>query len=293
MKAINIITPTIPKNPTKHLIFVQHGMFGSSYFFDNFKQKIESAIKNSTVILPKENNFLYSTFGTEICGDKLVKSVYSALDQYPNAETISFIGHSYGGILSRHVIGVLQKDGVFEKIKPLAYISISTPHAKVITNKSIVKFGLTNLAGKTGKELIGDCQTLELLSKKGSDYMVGLEKFKLKLLYGNLFNDDVIAETACLYNLNCKQELLEIVPNRLYLVHEQKYDNPKLDILINDPFADIRQINWIKKVANLSEYSNSHITIVGRHTFVPFLTIKSSEASIVIMDIICEISRVC
>lgn len=310
----------------KHLIFVQHGMFGMSYFFDNFKKKIELAINDSIVILPKDNNFLNSLFGTQICGDKLVKIVYNTLEQYPEAETISFIGHSFGGILGRYVIGILERDGIFETIKPLAYISISTPHIGVVTNKSIVKFGLKHVTGITGKELIGNLPMLETLSKKDSDYFKGLEKFKLKLLYGNLFNDDVIAKSACLYTNNHVQNLIEIVPKRLYLICESdnKSEN-KSDLLnmanisnisnianisvddfigqyadhhqiidTNDdcPFSDIKKLNWIRKVADFSEYLNSHITIVGRHTFIPFLQIHSSEASIVILDIICELTKV-
>jgi hypothetical protein len=266
-------------------------MLGVSYFFDNFKTKIENTITDSIVILPEENNFLYSTLGTQVCGDKLVKSVYTTLKVYQNAETISFIGHSFGGILTRYVIGVLQRDGFFEKIKPLLYASISTPHAGVITDKSIIKFCLKHITGITGKELICELSTLEMLSQKNSDYLLGLEKFTLKLLYGNLFNDDVIAQTACLYNLDCSQELLEIVPKRLFLIVEHTNASNNAIIITNDPFIEIKKMDWIRKVADFSEYLNSHTTIVGRHTFIPFFKIQSSEASIVIHDIICEMSK--
>lgn len=281
----------------KHLIFVQHGMFGTSYFFDNFKKKLEAAFIGSHVSLPHKNNFIYSTLGTKVCGDKLVAVVEDELLKHPDASTISFIGHSFGGIMSRYAIGILESRNIFDQIKPLAYVSISTPHAGVITNKSIIKFGLHNCTGTTGQELIREVPVLEELSKPNSVFVKGLEKFPLKLLYGNLHNDDVTAPTACLYNTQCTRELIEVVPKRLFIVreHDDVHDDvfnreTKFDNNL-DPFEHIKKMNWTRKVADLSEYSNSHITIVGRHTYIPFLKIKSEEASVVLMDIILEMTR--
>lgn len=276
----------------KHLFVVQHGMFGNSYFFNNFKKKLENAFHGSIVMLPDKNNFLYSTFGTQICGNKLLESIEETLQKHPDCISISFIGHSFGGIISRYTIGKLYEKKFFETIKPLAYISISTPHAKVIGHHSLANFILNNCAGLTGKELFGSTPMLEHLSDVNSSYFKGLELFPIKILYGNLFNDDVKCESACLYynDTTIKEEnLVELITNRLYLVNYQKLEiyNEKE----YDPLVHLKNLDWKRKVVNLSEYINSHITIVGRHTFVPFLKIKSEEASIVLLDIIHEISH--
>lgn len=276
----------------KHLIFVQHGLFGMSYFFDNFKQTLENSIADSVVILPHQNNSVYSMFGTVTCGTKLAIFIESTLKQYPNAETISFVGHSFGGIINRYAIGMLEIMGIFDKVKPLAYISISTPHMGVTTNSSAMKFALKHFIGETGKDLIMNTNVLKEISDPNSNFMIGLSKFKLKLLYGNLFNDTVIYETACLCEKidGSNVSLTEIVPKRLYLLNESTIKSNINSDLIGE-FSDLKKLDWIKKVADLSEYFNSHITIVGRHTFIPFLTVKKDEGKIVVDDIANEIVR--
>ena len=267
----------------RHLIFVQHGMFGTSHFFDNFKQKLESAFTDSIVILPNKNNFLKSLGGTQTCGDNLVKSVEEALAKYPDTTDISFIGHSFGGILSRYAIGVLESKNIFDKVKPLAYVSISTPHTGVVTDSKIIEVCLKYCTGETGKDLI-DRTTLKTMSEPNSSYMIGLNKFKLKLLYGNLHNDTVVAQTACLCENEDLNNLIEIFPERLYAIGKQSNSDE------SDEFSHIKNVDWKRKVINLSDYMDSHIAIVGRHTYLPFMKIKNDEAKIVIHDIILEIA---
>lgn len=281
---------------SKHLIFVQHGLFGCSYFFDGFKQRIENSVQNSTVILPSINNFLLSTFGMKTCGIKLVKVVEESILQYPDATTISFISHSFGGILTRYVIGLLHERGIFDKIKPFAFVAISSPHLGVITDSTIIQLGLKHFTGKTGKDLMIDSSSLKEISCAGSKYIVALDDFKVKLLYGNLYNDTVSCESACICEDVSRRNLTELVPKRLFLINEtnlryhEENDND-CNPLTKDCYLALKKINWIKKVIDLSEYYNSHITIVGRHTFIPFLEVGKSEGYMIVDDIIKEMNK--
>ena len=285
----------------RHLIFVQHGMFGFSYFFDNFKKTMESTIKDSIVFLPSANNFVLSTMGTKRCGTNLANYIENKIKLYPEAETVSYIGHSFGGVLGRYAIGLLHERDpqIFDKIKPLAFVTISTPHLGVTTNESHVKWALKYFTGPTGKELILKDSASDLndpilyeISEKDSSYMIALDKFKVKMLYGNLYNDTVSYESACMCTTlpldatNIKDYLIEVVPERLFVIN-QNVDTSNPD----DKFKALKEINWIKKVADLKEYTNSHITIVGRHTFIPFLEVNECEGSIVVLDIIYEMLK--
>jgi Putative serine esterase (DUF676) len=44
---------------------------------------------------------------------------------------ISFVGHSFGGLVSRYAIGILFGQGFFDRIKPMNFTTFATPHLGV------------------------------------------------------------------------------------------------------------------------------------------------------------------
>jgi hypothetical protein len=280
-----------------HIIFIQNGLFGLSYFFKNFKTKIEDIIKDSIVIIVDDNVHYYSTQGVEICGKRLVCSVEQNIQKYPHATKISFIGHSFGGIIIRYAIGLLDTQNVFDKIKPILVVTIATPHLGVLTDNSVIAMTLRNCTGKTGRELILSDNNLLEMSVEDSIFMIALNKFKTKLLYGNLKGDTVSYESACISLIDPNVAFSSIISNKLYLLNYQHSSHPiptgLLHVRYNQKtlkiYENLNKVQWKKKVLNLQEHLNTHATIIGRHPIIPFLNINSDESQIVLNDIVTEI----
>lgn len=270
----------------KHLIVLQHGLFGCSQFMKGFKDRVSALMPNSIVFTPTVNNLLYSTYGMKMCGIKMMEEIENVIENNSSLETISFIGHSFGGILSRYVIGLMNEKELFNKLRPLMYVSVATPHIGVVTDNKLIKFGLNNLTGKTGKDLKMNSSSLKEISTKDSIFVEGLKKFNKKILYGNLYNDTVTCETACLCVPEQFRTLQTIIPDRLFIIENE--DKTHDFYTKDDEFSEIKKLDWKKKVMNLNEYFNSHITIIGRHTFLPFLEVGKNEGYHVIDDIINE-----
>ncbi|KAH9871643.1 hypothetical protein J1614_005898 [Plenodomus biglobosus] len=152
--------------------------------------------------------------------------------------SISFIGHSLGGLVQTYAIAYIQKHSptFFEKIKPINFIAMASPFLGLSNeNPMYVKFALDfGLVGRTGQDL-GLTWKAPTLAKSGWNAMVNgfagqspnhrsqddpgakpllrilptgpahvvLRMFRNRTLYSNVVNDGIVPlRTSCLLFLD-------------------------------------------------------------------------------------------
>jgi hypothetical protein len=108
---------------------------------------------------------------------------------------ISFIGYSLGGLISRFIIGELEKMSVFETIEPMFFCTFATPHMGVWFFKK--RFSFLNLIGSNvlgfvGSELFINDRGKLLVQLSDGDYLNGLSKFKERFCFANIRHDRTV-----------------------------------------------------------------------------------------------------
>ncbi|KAL4801744.1 putative serine esterase-domain-containing protein [Aspergillus unguis] len=151
--------------------------------------------------------------------------------------SISFVGHSLGGLVQTYAIAYIQKHSpeFFDKIRPINFIALATPFLGLSNeNPMYVRFALDlGLVGRTGQDLGLSWTTPRVRS--GWESIIGgkgdsksrtdpdtysrpllrilpsgpahevLAKFKRRTLYSNLVNDGIVPlRTSCLLFLDWK-----------------------------------------------------------------------------------------
>jgi hypothetical protein len=151
--------------------------------------------------------------------------------------SISFIGHSLGGLIQLYAIAYIQKHApnFFEQIKPINFVALASPFLGLSNENPIyVRFALDfGLVGRTGQDL-GLTWRPPALARSGWSAMVGglgssnktptqedprskpllrilptgpahivLRKFRNRTVYSNLVNDGIVPlRTSCLLFLD-------------------------------------------------------------------------------------------
>ncbi|PLN75317.1 hypothetical protein BDW42DRAFT_180907 [Aspergillus taichungensis] len=152
--------------------------------------------------------------------------------------SISFVGHSLGGLIQTYAIAYIKKHSpeFFEKIKPINFIALATPFLGLSNeNPLYVRFALDlGLVGRTGQDLglswtapkmrsgwdsiiggRGDSGKAEGRSDAGSKPLLrilpcgpaheALKKFQRRTVYSNVVNDGIVPlRTSSLYFLDWK-----------------------------------------------------------------------------------------
>ncbi|KAL4813990.1 putative serine esterase-domain-containing protein [Aspergillus spinulosporus] len=152
--------------------------------------------------------------------------------------SISFIGHSLGGLVQTYAIAYIQKHspGFFDNIRPINFIALATPFLGLSNENPVyIRFALDfGLVGRTGQDLGLSWTTPR--GRSGWEAIIGgkaqpsnsegkadtrakpllrilpsgpaheaLAKFKRRTIYSNLVNDGIVPlRTSCLYFLDWK-----------------------------------------------------------------------------------------
>ena len=247
-----------------HLIILQNGLNGWSYFMNSVKNVLEKYLDNNyRIVISNVNDLTNSWYGVNNCGFNLVNFVYNCTKKY-KPRYISFIGHSFGGLIIRNCIGRLEQDGFFDQVVPILYASVATPHLGSLSICNMKKFLARNLIGQSGQELLFEDEKniLVIMSQKNTHYYNGLKKFKLLLAYGNIKNDNMVDfESACItYPLKVKFPM-----NQLVLIDHVDhcripghYHQNEMTICSN-----LSELPWIRKGIDLSNYFKVHNAIMN------------------------------
>ncbi|QIW96130.1 hypothetical protein AMS68_001648 [Peltaster fructicola] len=192
---------------TKHLCVLIHGLWGNPPHLNHLKHTLEDSDStgNLHVLVPKGNADYFTYDGIEVGAERIAHEIEETIAelsrQGAKLDKISVIGYSLGGVIARYVIGLLYKDGVFERLKPINFttfaslwIGIRSPAGGIggaawnaIAPRTLSVTGrqmfVADKFRDTGRPL------LAILADPNSIFLRALKAFKHKSLYANTQND--------------------------------------------------------------------------------------------------------
>lgn len=225
-----------------HLLVLSHGMWGSPTHVETVKAVIEERFPHVTTLNLDINQGLHTYDGIDTCGDRAVAKIQENLE---GVDYISFLGYSLGGLIVRYAIGKLYLLGIFEKVKPIFYISMACPHlgtAKPLTIGMVFNWLQDVYLARTGAQFSVSDQydasderpLLVIMADPQHCFMAGLALFHKRILFANVINDrSVRFTTASIVHTN-PYLLYPSVPTDEKHPHIVTYD-PKGEIFHDEP----------------------------------------------------------
>ncbi|KAF8973436.1 hypothetical protein BGZ46_009851 [Entomortierella lignicola] len=220
-----------------HLIVLQHGLWGNVKHVNFIAEQLKQGLGNRILVYRAHSNQNSHTYdGVDICGQRLVQEIHEVIKVIEEGGDVkqmkghrrsrkrhvkskvamdfttmlrngkrkvtqfSFVGYSLGGIVGRFAIGILELEGFFERIKPMFYVTMASPHLG-IHHPNVSKWSkffnyLTKHAlNRTGLQMQLDDDYVDhkpillVMSESSSVFMHGLARFKRRAIYSNIQND--------------------------------------------------------------------------------------------------------
>jgi hypothetical protein len=267
-----------------------HGYNGSSQDWNALKGKCDGLS-----FFPTSNNYLRSWTGIKKCGHALAEELaeYFKLLALEHKEiNLTIVGHSFGGIYSRHAIHLLfGPTSVYEwkmKINLVSFVTIASPHLGVRRPKGV---SLSQTAWRVCSDYVGwvggqtACDLLlwntELVSIADPDHIATLAKFKHHTLIGAARFDETVGYCSAMilkdneYAHLTKDGECQIFDNGQVTV-SQLPDNEKPTISSDGSlefdtrvFNALNKITWNRVVVDFGVTRNSwifpvHIMFIGK-----------------------------
>lgn len=198
------------------------------------KEAVEAVTHNRQHASDIQASHKHSTIHSDAHRDRHAKQ-----DRPYRVTSISFIGHSLGGLVQTYAVAYIQKHSpeFFELIKPINFIALATPFLGLSNENPVyVRFALDfGLVGRTGKDL-GLAWRAPTIARSGWGAIVGnlgetahkkvygesqpeskpllrilptgpahraLKKFRNRTAYSNVVNDGIVPlRTSCLLFLD-------------------------------------------------------------------------------------------
>ncbi|CAG8026065.1 unnamed protein product [Penicillium salamii] len=189
-----------------HLCVLVHGLWGKPSHLDYVASTLKETFHDDVYILcPKANTGNYTYDGIELGGERLVHEIEETLHELAERgqkiTKISMVGYSLGGLLARYAIGLLEAQGLLDKLEPMNFTTFATPHVGVRAPLKGWKDSIFNVLGartisQSGRQMFLIDQfrdtgrsLLSVLADPDSIFIKGLKKFQRKSIYANLVND--------------------------------------------------------------------------------------------------------
>lgn len=201
----------------EHLLVLVHGLWGKPVHLTHLRETIEAEYgdKGLHVLVPNSNAEYLTYDGIELGGERVTNEIEERIKELEEAgaklSKISVLGYSLGGLVARYAIGLLYKNGIFDKLQPINFTTFATPHLGVRTPST--GFGgqfWNNVGSKTlstsgAQMFLADTfrdsgkPLLAVLADPDSIFIRGLRLFKKKSVYANTINDrSVPFYTSCI-----------------------------------------------------------------------------------------------
>lgn len=132
----------------KHVVIMLHGLFRTRQSMIPLEDKLHEEGYEATI------RFAYASTRKSI-GDSAA-SLREMLEDYPADTRFSFIGHSMGSIVVRHMVGDLQRDGDPKKLldRCQSMVMLGPPNQGAMISKRLAATGVYGwVAGKGGLQL--------------------------------------------------------------------------------------------------------------------------------------------
>lgn len=203
------------------LVVLCHGMWGNVHHFDSVVAEMERCgavlLENGGVchrVTPEtrviayrtKTNAGYFTYdGIDVCGLRVADEIEDEI-QFLKSEGLqvtefSLVGYSMGGLIARYAAGVLYSRGLFERVKPVSYASICSPHVgvRVLGNSWLSRvfnfIGAWSMARTSQQAFLKDSYNntgrplFMLMTGKDAPSTKALAAFERRALYANVVND--------------------------------------------------------------------------------------------------------
>eukprot|EP00698_Gefionella_okellyi_P015490 TRINITY_DN4373_c0_g1_i2.p1 TRINITY_DN4373_c0_g1~~TRINITY_DN4373_c0_g1_i2.p1 ORF type:complete len:319 (+),score=51.14 TRINITY_DN4373_c0_g1_i2:213-1169(+) len=133
--------------------------------------------------------------GIDVGGKRACEETLIVASKMPNLKHFSIVGHSLGGLFARYCVGCLEEEGFFDKVQPMNFVSMSSPHLgsrRVSLGLRFSRFVhnvLPTLYGATGAQLMledgtdGVAPILLRMSDPESSFYRGLKRFRSLRVY--------------------------------------------------------------------------------------------------------------
>ena len=114
-----------------HLVVLHHGLWGNASHMEPVLRELQSLHKDLLIANCEESPGTKTYNGIDYCGDRVLDYIKLQLSQYKDIDRISMIGYSLGGLILRYCVGRMFREGMFETIEPINFITIATPNLGV------------------------------------------------------------------------------------------------------------------------------------------------------------------
>ncbi|KAJ3277175.1 hypothetical protein HDV01_000227 [Terramyces sp. JEL0728] len=149
--------PAIPPKGDVHLVVLIHGLDGFNTDLAFIGARLKSRFLGPLFkLLAPECNHGRTYDGILAGATRIYQCVQEEIKQ-TNVKFISVVGHSLGGMYGRCLIGLMYQDGLIpNKIQPINYISLATPHLGSrehgkIFGENVTSAVLGTFIGNTGR----------------------------------------------------------------------------------------------------------------------------------------------
>ncbi|KAI6126418.1 putative serine esterase-domain-containing protein [Pisolithus thermaeus] len=197
-----------------HLLVLIHGMWGNPSHLTRVHEIIQEVKGNARgdgsegtelAVLVAQTNRDESTYdGIDWGGERVAKEVINEVHKYESqgrrVTRFSIMGYSLGGLLGRYVIGILHQQKFFDKVTPVNFNTISTPHVGIPTLptalSAVSSYLGRKLLSRTGEQFF--CADkwspkgrplIEVLSDPDHIFYQALLLFPNIRIYANAIND--------------------------------------------------------------------------------------------------------
>lgn len=242
-----------------HLVFLVPGINGCAEHFDHISDRllkewgeeivVHACTSNNDAlsdILIGDKSFL-TVDGIDTGGKRIAAEVVKGIHSWNGLppRSISFWGHSMGGLYARYAIAeLMDKDGTICGLPPRLFLTTASPHIGVAgtfskpvvaAGSAIGVLGQTGWLGKSGQQLFFEDEDRLLWRLACEDrYVDALEQFEFRALVANVCNDLVVDFCVSALQPHCPEWLQNVKPlseEFPHVVFDSKHWDRRLDSL--------------------------------------------------------------
>ncbi|QNP97152.1 putative serine esterase-domain-containing protein [Yarrowia lipolytica] len=191
-----------------HLFVLIHGLWGSATHMAAVKEVLDTtygvkAGGDMVAYATQSNHGTLTYDGVQVCARRCYLEIKEVIRRYADDEGVTFdrisiLGYSLGGLIARYLCGIFLDEGFFDKVKPVLFSTIATPHLGSKFHRTDKRWfswmntlGSTYL-GNTGRDLFLKDPTLADMSNPSSSAYKALEMFDNRVLLANCRNDRTV-----------------------------------------------------------------------------------------------------
>lgn len=186
------------------LTLTLHSLWGGANHLKAADEMVQSCVSSPNeeihTIRPKTSSLFKTYDGIEMIGDRMLVEIIAKINDLHGENVvvtkISFIGYSLGGLVSRYVIGELEKKKIFDDIEPMFFCTFASPHLGVQffrRRSMILNFLGSQVLGLVGSELFIKDRSKILVKLASDEYLEGLGKFKERFCFANIRHDRTVS----------------------------------------------------------------------------------------------------